>query len=650
MKQKLKSLRFHMLIPVIAMTLFVVILLTSLFSRAYIRTILQQEQEVNAVGFETISHSITPLINTSINDVRSIMADNRVTSYARLRYSSVSELIHARISCRDYLRGEITRDDGIFGLLFMRKDGSLFGTLPEGNFFLDDPEDNPLPEAIKTQILNVPLGQTVWAGPLSATVIYGFENSKTMQNIMIAAWKSVDASYGECFAMLLLDESVFERIFASLQDGKSTWHLFAEDQAEIYHTGQDLCLTPDRLISESNSGTIIRDENNQPVCAFSTTMASPAWTVVRVVSMENYEEVIHGVRSSVGILAAIVFLIALAIYELWLKRFMQQFRSLLKGIIRMGKGDLQPVASDSFSIGEFETMQQEINRTSIALNRQMDTIRQMERDKIEQENKLKEQERIAEELRMAKELQMSALPMNFPPFPEHTEFELYASMVPAREVGGDFYDFFLIDSDHLGVVIADVSGKGIPAALFMMVTKTLLKNHLMDCCDPATALDRMNLQLSERNPTKMFVTVWAAVLEISTGKGMACNAGHEDPVLRRSGGNFELLKYKHGILSGVSKKAKYQNREFELHPGDSIFVYTDGAPEANASNGEMFGEERLVEALNQNPDAEPEELLANVRKAVNDFVQDAPQYDDLTMLSFKYYGSSPELKSNKEQA
>ena len=639
-----------MLIPVIAMTLFVVILLTSLFSRAYIRTILQQEQEVNAVGFETISHSITPLINTSINDVRSIMADNRVTSYARLRYSSVSELIHARISCRDYLRGEITRDDGIFGLLFMRKDGSLFGTLPEGNFFLDDPEDNPLPEAIKTQILNVPLGQTVWAGPLSATVIYGFENSKTMQNIMIAAWKSVDASYGECFAMLLLDESVFERIFASLQDGKSTWHLFAEDQAEIYHTGQDTCLSPDRLISESNSGTIIRDENDHPVCAFSTTMASPAWTVARVVSMENYEEVIHGVRRSVGVLAAIVFLIALAIYELWLKRFMQQFRSLLKGIIRMGKGDLQPVASDSFSIGEFETMQQEINRTSIALNQQMDTIRRMEREQMEQEQEKKEKERIAQELSMAKEIQESALPHVFPAFPDRTEFSLFASMTPAKEVGGDFYDFFYVDNDHLALEIADVSGKGIPAALFMMISMTMIKNELSSGCDPATALNRVNLHLCERNSSKTFVTVWLAVVELSTGKGIVCNAGHEHPALYRKGEKFELIKYVHDMFVGARKKAKYHIREFEMHPGDCLFVYTDGVPEANNADQDMFGTERLVEALNQNPDAEPEELLADVRKAVDDFVQDAPQYDDLTMLSFKYYGSSPDSKSNIEQA
>ena len=637
-----------MLLPVVAMTLFVVILLTTLFSRAFIRMVLQQEQEVNAVGFDTISHSIAPLIDSSISVVRSVMSDDRVASYARFQYASTSELVHARNSCRDYLRSEITRHDGIFGLLFMRRDGSLFGTLPDGNFFLDDPKQNPLPEKMTTQILNVPLGQTVWIGPISGADIYGFQNGKTPQNIMIAAWKSVDVSYGECYSLMLIDDSIFDRMFAALQDGNSTWHLFTADQAEIYHTGQESCLNPDRLISESNSGMIFHDENNRPVCAFSMTMASPTWTMVREVSMENYEQVVHQVRRSVSIIAIVVFLIALAIYELWLKKFMDQFKTLLKGIIRMGQGELEPIASAPFSITEFETMQQEINRTSLALNHQMDTIRRMEREQMELENRKKEQERILRELSMAREIQESAIPQIFPPFPDRSEFSLYASMTPAKEVGGDFYDFFQIDSDHLALVIADVSGKGIPAALFMMVSKTLIKNELMTGCDPATALKRVNLQLSERNSSMTFVTVWLAVVELSTGKGVSCNAGHEHPALRRSGGKFQLLPYSHDMLVGARKKAQYHVREFEMNPGDCLFVYTDGVPEANNAAEEMFGEKRLIEALNQNSDAEPEELLGNVRKAIDDFVKDAPQYDDITMLSFKYYGISSGTENNPE--
>ena len=638
MMQRLKSLRFRILLPMIAIVLLVIALLNTLFSRAFIRLLLQQEQEVNATGFETVSRSVEPMIATSVNEVRNILSDERVASCARGRYDSATQLVHARIRCRDYLRGEIASRDKIFGLLFMRKDGSLFGTLPEGNFFLDDPEQNPLPEDMKAQILNAPLGQTVWVGPLSASVLYGFESDKTRQTLMIAGWKSVNVSYGECYSMILMDESVFDDLFAALQDGKSSWHLFTEDRTEIYHTGQDACLDPDLLISESNSGEIFHDENGLPVCTFSMQMSSPAWTLVRKVSMENYERVIGGVRASVIALGGIILLVALILYEAWLRRFLRQFSSLLKGIVRMGKGDLESTAFESTSIEEFKQMQREINRTSAALSRQMDTIRRMEREQMALENERKEQERIARELSMARDIQASALPQTFPAFPDRTEFDLFASMTPAREVGGDFYDFFLIDSDHLALVIADVSDKGVPAALFMMASKTLIRNELMAGCDPATALERVNLQLCERNPSKMFVTVWLAVLELSTGKGLACNAGHENPCIRRAGGAFELLKYRHDVFVGGLKRAKYRNRAFELHPGDCVFVYTDGVPEATNAVKAMFRAELLIDTLNRDANASPEELIHRVHEEVKLFTGHAPQFDDMTMLCCEYRG------------
>ena len=252
---------------------------------------------------------------------------------------------------------------------------------------------------------------------------------------------------------------------------------------------------------------------------------------------------------------------------------------------------------------------------------------------------ISELDRLDAELKLAGDIQLNMLPMTFPPFPDRTEFDLYASMTPAKEVGGDFYDFFLVDSDHLGLVIADVSGKGIPAALFMTASKTLIKNQLMSGCDPAAALERVNLQLCERNSSMMFVTVWLAVLEISTGKGLACNAGHENPVVRHAGDDFEILKYRHGTLVGASKKAKFRNREFELTPGDCVFVYTDGVPEASNISGRMFGEERLAATLNETPDAHPEELIRRVHRAVDRFAGGAAQFDDITMLCLKYYGN-----------
>ena len=634
-KRQFKSLRFRIMLPVIIMAVFVIALLNTLYYRAYINMILQREREVNAVGFETVSNSVAPLIKASISEVRGVLSDSRVASYARHQYSSDSELIHARIKCADFLRSEITTRDRVFGLLFMREDGSLFGTLPEANLFLDDSQDNPLPKDIETQILNAPRGQTVWVGPVSEADLCGFEVDGMPQSVMIAAWKSVNVNYGTCYAMILMDESIFDDLFAALQDGKSVWRLFAEDQTEIWHTGEDACSDPSLLIDQSNTGELFHDENGLPICSFSMAMNDPEWTLVREVSMEGYEQVVGGVTRSITLLGALVLLAVVVVYELWLKRFMRQFQSLLNGIVRMGEGDLESTTFEPSSIEEFKQMQLEINRTRVALGEQMETIRRMEREQMEQENTKREQERIARELETAREIQASALPQTFPAFPERDEFDLYASMTPAKEVGGDFYDFFLIDSDHLALVIADVSDKGIPAALFMMSSKTLIRNELMTGCDPATALQRANLQLCEHNTSMMFVTVWLAVVQISTGRGMVCNAGHENPALRRAGGEFELLEYRHSPFVGGIKRARYQNREFELHPGDCVFVYTDGVPEAIDATEDMFGEERMLDALNQHVDASPEELIHAVREAVDQFAGDTSQFDDITMLCFR---------------
>ena len=638
MKQKLKSLRVRMLLPVIVMTLFVVTMLTTLFSRAYISMILQQEQEAYEAGFDTISRSITPLINTSIVEVQRIMVDERVAGYARMQYASMKELYHARINCRDYMRSEIAHSEGVFGVLIMRQDASMFGTLPEGNFFWDDPEENPLPEDIKTQILNAPHGQTVWTGPVSGAVLYGFETDATPKSIMIAAWKSVDVRYGTCYGMLLIDETIFDNLFTPMQDGKSTWHFFTADRTEFYHTGQDACSNPDKLISKSNSGQIFDNEEGKPVCAFSMTMASPDWTLVREVSMENNEQVIRRVRTYICIIGGLVLLIALAIYRLWLKKFMSQFNTLLNGIIRMGKGELRPIESAPFTIGEFETMQQEIDQTSLALNNQMETIRRMERERMEQENMIREQERIVKELSTARQIQSSVLPHIFPPFPDRKEIDLYASMDPARDVGGDFYDFFFVDEDHLCLVIADVSGKGIPAALFMMFAKRIIEDFARIDHSASEILEKTNELLCSNNQADMFVTVWLGILEISTGILKAANAGHEYPAIRKKDGRFELYKDKHGFVIGGMEDVRYKEYSFQMNQGDKLFVYTDGVPEATAAGGEMFGTERMIAALNSCAEGSPMEILREVRSAVDAFVGDAEQFDDLTMMCLEYRG------------
>ena len=249
-----------------------------------------------------------------------------------------------------------------------------------------------------------------------------------------------------------------------------------------------------------------------------------------------------------------------------------------------------------------------------------------------------EKERINTELSLATRIQASMLPNVFPPFPDRKEFDIYASMTPAKEVGGDFYDFFLTDDDHLCVIIADVSGKGVPAALFMMAAKIIFANYAKMGQSPSEILTAANTAICAHNREEMFVTVWLGILEISTGKLQAANAGHEYPAIKKAGGNFELFKDKHGFVIGGMDRMKYKQYEIQMEKGDTLFLYTDGVAEATNAENQLFGTERMLEALNAEPTAEPKILLENMKKSVDEFVGDAPQFDDLTMLCIRLEG------------
>lgn len=259
----------------------------------------------------------------------------------------------------------------------------------------------------------------------------------------------------------------------------------------------------------------------------------------------------------------------------------------------------------------------------------MKKIRQKYREEVEKE-------RINAELQTASKIQTGSMPDVFPPFPDRTEFDIFASMDPAKEVGGDFYDFFLIDEDHLCMVMADVSGKGVPAALFMMSAKIIISDYAEMGRSPAEILTAANAKMSAGNPEKMFVTVWIGILEISTGRLTAANAGHEYPILMQPNGKFEMLRDKHGPMICFIKKFSYREYEMELKPGAKLFLYTDGVPESTDSEQQMFGMDRLLEALNRRTDASAAQILKNVRGAVDRFVGGAEQFDDLTMMCLEY--------------
>ena len=261
-------------------------------------------------------------------------------------------------------------------------------------------------------------------------------------------------------------------------------------------------------------------------------------------------------------------------------------------------------------------------------------------DYIEEIEKISaEREHIVFELNVASRIQAAVMPKALPAFPGEHMFDMAASMTPAKEVGGDFYDYFLIDDDHLAVVIADVSGKGIPAALFMMVSKIMLKNHLKNEKDPAKALENANTDISANNEMEMFVTVWAGILELSTGKLTAANAGHEYPAVKEPDGAFALLKDKHGFVIGGMPGMKYTNYELQLKPGSKLFVYTDGVPEATDSSKELFGTDRMIGTLaGCSGDASAQQILDEIDRSVAAFTGEEEQFDDLTMLCLVYQG------------
>ena len=247
-----------------------------------------------------------------------------------------------------------------------------------------------------------------------------------------------------------------------------------------------------------------------------------------------------------------------------------------------------------------------------------------------------EKERIGAELDVAKHIQASMLPCIFPAFPDRKEIDIYATMEPAKEVGGDFYDFFMVDDRHLAIVMADVSGKGVPAALFMVIGKTLIKDHTTPGRDLGKVFTEVNNLLCEANSEELFITAFEGVLDLVTGEFVYVNAGHEMPFICKAGGDFAPHKIRAAFVLAGMEDMRYRAGSMTLEPGDKIFQYTDGVTEATNSSNELYGMDRLGTILNKVKDGTPHDILPAVKKDIDEFVGEAPQFDDITMLCLEY--------------
>jgi len=349
---------------------------------------------------------------------------------------------------------------------------------------------------------------------------------------------------------------------------------------------------------------------------------------VQIPKTEIFDEVEEqNNRYSLLIAFATAIMIGLA-YYLISKFVNDPIKRLTEDVSRLALGNLD-TRIEINSNDELGMLAQAFNKMTSDLKK---SIEESARERAEKE-------RIGAELGVAAAIQASMLPNIFPPFPERTEFDLYASMIPAKEVGGDFYDFYLIDKDNLAVVIADVSGKGVPAALFMMITKTMIKDG-----SPGNSLkdlfESVNKKLCEGNEADMFVTAFMGVYNIPSGRFVFVNAGHNPPLLKKHGSGYEFLETEPGYVLAWMKNSQYKEKEISLEPGDVLYLYTDGVTEAMNRRKELFGEQRLFDALNANRDVPLKKLLPAIKREVDNFEDGTEQADDITMLALKINSES----------
>ena len=345
----------------------------------------------------------------------------------------------------------------------------------------------------------------------------------------------------------------------------------------------------------------------------------------------TFNEGMKNARMTIFVLLGTIIILSFTSTLIMTKRIVKPLETITKRVMSLGGENLQFMMEDSYRTNdEIEVLAQSFANLS---EKTVEYISQIEKVTAEKE-------RISIELSLATRIQSDMLPSIYPAFPERVEFDIYASMNSAKEVGGDFYDFFLVDDDHLCIFIADVSGKGVPAALFMMASMIILANNAQMGKSPAQILYDTNEAICANNREEMFVTVWLGILEISTGKLTAANAGHEYPVIKYPNERYELLKDKHGFVIGGMKGARYKEYEVYLEPGSKLFLYTDGVPEATNSDKELFGNDRMLEALNNIQSSSPKDIIVGAKAAVDNFVKEAEQFDDITMVCVEYKGKN----------
>ena len=407
---------------------------------------------------------------------------------------------------------------------------------------------------------------------------------------------------------LTLDQKEFENI----RDEKHAAHVIAD---RILSGDSDVVALPDRSV----------------FYAF-TPITAANWTLCVHIPKALVFSPVHEINSHIQ-LAICLFLTAFIIIMMAVIMVARHYsRTITMPLLRL-KNDVQTISKGDLQRRAQVVTNDEIGDLANSFNHMAVSLDQYIKDLT---TVTAEKERIGAELDVAKHIQSSMLPCIFPPYPDRKEFDIYATMQPAKEVGGDFYDFFMVDDAHLAIVMADVSGKGVPAALFMVIGKTLIKDHTTPDTDLGDVFSEVNNVLCESNSEGLFITAFEGVLNLKTGEFRFVNAGHEPPFITHAGGLFVPHKIRPGFVLAGMEGIRYKSGSLQIEPGDKIFQYTDGVTEATDAQNNLYGMERLTSVLNSNIDKSPDDILPAVKKDIDQFVGDAPQFDDITMLCLEF--------------
>lgn len=432
------------------------------------------------------------------------------------------------------------------------------------------------------------------------------------------------------------DYQSFLSIFNSVQEGHgyTRWELGASK----YTTNDDYANIYRRLYAqETEREYIVRNKNLRGKEAHITSLVPIKGSdgeVKAILCVQTPMSELTAGRSRylrIVITWIIITLVGIsAVYFVFVKnQFVKPLHKVTKEANRFAldkDGSEKIELSNISKINEIAVLAKSITQMEEDINKYIEEVKTITADK----------NRIAMELNVANVIQSNAVPNTFPAFPDRTDFDIYASMTPAKEVGGDFYNYFMLDDDHLFILIGDVSGKGIGASLFMMVSMILIDDRALLGGTPAEIMSFVNNRIVQKNEANLFVTVWAGIVTLSTGEVVACNAGHDDPVLYKKNGEFELIKSKHGIVVGAFEGYQYKDYTFKMDKGDKLFVYTDGIPEATNAYKQMFTIDKMVESLNSHKDENPQGVCEGIIDDVNKFVNGSEQFDDMTMVCFEY--------------